>query len=84
MPIYEGAISDPSRGLLFTAENPGDHFTASSDAERARLMVTQRIKAALRKIDKVSPALGRHLGNAIRTGLFCRYEPGDHGSWNVS
>jgi non-specific serine/threonine protein kinase len=57
---------------------------ASSDAERARLMVTQRIKAALRNITEASPALGRHLGKSIRTGLFCSYEPQEPISWNVS
>jgi hypothetical protein len=40
-------------------------------------MVTQRIKAALRKIAEASPALGRHLANAIHTGLFCSYQPPD-------
>jgi non-specific serine/threonine protein kinase len=49
---------------------------ASSDAERARLMVTQRIKSALRAIAAASPAIGRHLSRSVRTGIFCCYEPG--------
>jgi non-specific serine/threonine protein kinase len=47
---------------------------ASSDAERARLMVTQRIKSALRAITAASPAIGQHLSRSIRTGIFCCYE----------
>ena len=47
-------------------------------------MVTQRIKAALRKIAESNEALGRHLGNSIRTGTFCSYEAADLVSWKIS
>ena len=57
---------------------------AASSAERERLKVTQRIKATLRKISQTDPALGDHLGKAIRTGLFCRYDPKEPVSWDVS
>jgi tetratricopeptide (TPR) repeat protein len=46
-----------------------------SHTERARLMVTQRVKAALKKIDSSDPVLGRHLAGHIRTGAFCSYVP---------
>jgi hypothetical protein len=53
------------------------------EAERARLVVTQRIKASLRKIAELNPPLGEHLGGAIHTGVFCRYEPQGHVSWRL-
>jgi len=48
---------------------------AASDAERARLAVTKRIKAALERIHQAHPALARHLSSAITTGYFCSYAP---------
>ncbi len=47
----------------------------SSDAERARLTVTQCIKAALKKIRASHPALGDHLATRVKTGYFCAYTP---------
>jgi len=48
---------------------------AASDAERARLAVTKRIKAALAKIRDAHPSLAQHLTAAITTGYFCSYAP---------
>ncbi len=48
---------------------------SSADAERARLAVTKRIKAVVRKIAANHPSLGYHLGTTIRTGRFCAYAP---------
>lgn len=48
---------------------------AASDAERARLAVTKRIRAALERIRQASPALAQHLTGAITTGYFCSYTP---------
>jgi hypothetical protein len=56
---------------------------ASSDAERARLMVTQRIRGAIRRIGAASPALGRHLELGIRTGSFCSYAPPSPTAWDA-
>ena len=53
----------------------GRDRTATSDAERARLAVTKRIKAALAKIRQANPALASHLTAAITTGYFCCYAP---------
>lgn len=47
----------------------------ASSAERARLMVTKAIKAALHKISESHSALGRHLSTSITTGTFCSYNP---------
>jgi pimeloyl-ACP methyl ester carboxylesterase len=49
---------------------------ASSHAERARLMVTKAIKAALTKIRAADASLGRHLATSIKTGHCCAYDPG--------
>jgi hypothetical protein len=39
------------------------------------LLVTQRIKATLKKIRDNHPVLGRHLATNIKTGYFCMYTP---------
>jgi non-specific serine/threonine protein kinase len=48
-----------------------------SHAERARLLVTQRIKASLKRITESHPALGDHLSQSLKTGQRCVYQPGD-------
>ena len=51
---------------------------ASSDAERMRIAVTRRIRAAIEQLGKLHPALGDHLERSVRTGLTCCYSPVDH------
>jgi hypothetical protein len=46
-------------------------------AERARKAVSARIRDAIRRITAALPELGRHLDRTVRTGITCRYEPGD-------
>jgi tetratricopeptide (TPR) repeat protein len=46
---------------------------AASHVERARVSVTRAIRAAVRKIGRNNPALGRHLTATIKTGTFCCY-----------
>lgn len=48
-----------------------------SAAERARMAVSKAIRGAIDKIEQRSPATGSHLRRAIKTGIFCSYEPGD-------
>ena len=43
--------------------------------ERARSMVTHRLRAATRRIAAVHPGLGRHLAASLTTGTYCRYQP---------
>lgn len=52
-----------------------------SAAERARAAVTLRIRGTIRKIAAIHPALGKHLLNSIRTGVFCCYSPEDSREW---
>ncbi len=46
-----------------------------SDAERARVGVTQAIRTALGRIREQSAQLGAHLDRTVRTGTFCSYVP---------
>lgn len=48
---------------------------AGSVAERARVNVTKAIKTATKQIGKLHPALGQHLRQTIRTGMYCAYTP---------
>jgi len=48
---------------------------AASQAERARVNVTNGIKAALAKIAVHSPPLAQYLTLTIKTGLLCSYTP---------
>lgn len=52
-------------------------------AERARAAVTWRIRNAIKKIETLHPALGRHLTNSIQTGAFCSYTPENDCGWRI-
>jgi non-specific serine/threonine protein kinase len=54
----------------------GRNRKAASHAERARLMVTKAIKAAIARLRASDPSLGRHLATSIKTGNCCAYDPG--------
>ena len=56
---------------------------AASAAERARINVTRRIKAAIAHLERVHPALAAHLAASIRTGTFCSYQPPEATSWRL-
>ena len=71
-----------------------DHLTAAvgrggrtrqgtGSAERARSTVTQRIRAAVRRIEEVHPALGRHLRASLVTGTWCCYRPERPTRWDT-
>ena len=46
-----------------------------ADAEEARVVVTKRIKAAVRKIQAHHATLGYHLSTTVKTGAHCTYLP---------
>jgi tetratricopeptide (TPR) repeat protein len=54
---------------------------AASHRERARVMVTKRIKASIESIRASNPDLGRHLASSIRTGYVCTYSPIEPTAW---
>jgi len=47
---------------------------AASHSERARLMVTKAIKAAIAKVRARDAAIGRYLATSIKTGNYCTYD----------
>lgn len=53
-------------------------------SERARAAVTLRIRSSIKKITALHPSLGKHLGNSVRTGVFCRYSPEEPREWIVN
>jgi tetratricopeptide (TPR) repeat protein len=63
----------------------GRHRKTATMAERARINVTRRIRAAIDKIGAQDPSLGRHLATTIKTGAFCSYDPDPRSSrgWRV-
>ena len=54
-------------------------------AERARVAVAKRIRAALERIGEESPELQRYLDATVRTGAFCVYrpDPGRRVAWKL-
>jgi hypothetical protein len=64
---------------------PLDKYDGQRDAakERARLMVTKRIKDVIAKIRLTHPELARHFATSIRTGYACTYVADDEhrASW---
>jgi tetratricopeptide (TPR) repeat protein len=46
-----------------------------SDAERARVAVTKRLREVIRRVEPLHEGLARHLRAAIRTGTRCSYRP---------
>jgi hypothetical protein len=47
----------------------------ASPAEKARQSATKAIRSAVGRIAAHSPALARHLGSTVRTGVYCIYDP---------
>jgi hypothetical protein len=63
------------RKAHLSRENGRSHHENDEDAfrERARLMVTKRIKDVIGRIRDANPELARHLATSIRTGYSCSY-----------
>jgi hypothetical protein len=74
-----------SRELARAVGLGGRDRRVSSEAERARLRVTNVIRSAIRKTAKQHPALGRYLSLSLRTGSFCSFEPDGRfpGGWEL-
>jgi tetratricopeptide (TPR) repeat protein len=79
------AERDALIGELAAAYGLGGRTRRRGDtSERARSAVTQRIRDAITRIERVQPQLGRHLHHSIRTGTYCVYEPETPVEWKVS
>lgn len=53
----------------------GRERRSGSAAERARVNVQRRIRDAIGRIESYHPELAEHLDRAVRTGMYCVYEP---------
>jgi class 3 adenylate cyclase len=53
----------------------------SSDEERARKAVYNRIQHVTRRMESLHPELAAHLKASIRTGVTCRYQPEHEVAW---
>ena len=61
---------------LSAAVGLGGRMRRSGDStERARKAVAGRIKQVIDRIAGEAPALGRHLRNSVKTGVYCSYRP---------
>lgn len=61
----------------------GRNRSALDPAERARKAVAWRIRDSIARIERLHPALGRHLRYSVRTGAFCVYDPPRPTHWTV-
>jgi hypothetical protein len=69
---------------LAAALGHGNRSRRGADStERARSAVTHRIRTTIRQIDKLHPALGRHLAHSVTTGTYCRYRSEQPTSWSI-
>jgi hypothetical protein len=62
----------------------GRHRRLGDANERARSTVTARIHAAIGRIERTHPDLGRHLRDSIVTGARCAYRPAETVRWTIS
>jgi tetratricopeptide (TPR) repeat protein len=78
-----GAEMEFIRGELSAAYGLGGRIRKLGGGhEQARKNVTNAIRYTLARIQKVHPALGRHLQSAIKTGLLCSYRPEHPTAWS--
>jgi tetratricopeptide (TPR) repeat protein len=67
-----------SRAALINGRRKSNRHDGDDLArERARLMVTKRIKDVIARIRRSNPELARHLATSIRTGYVCCYAKDD-------
>jgi predicted ATPase len=70
---------------LAAALGQGNRTRRTTDtAERARSAVAHRVRTTIGRINKLHPALGRHLAHSINTGTYCSYRPERPIAWEVS
>ena len=78
------AERDALIGQLAAAHGLGGRRRRAGDpAERARTTVTSRLRDAVAAVEAAHPDLGRHLRDAVRTGLYCCYDPESPTTWDV-
>jgi tetratricopeptide (TPR) repeat protein len=73
-------VAELAAGLGFG----GRDRTMTDETERARQAVRARIRCTLDRLERVHPALRRHLDRALVTGTFCSYQPERPAPWVTS
>jgi hypothetical protein len=73
-------VAELAAGLGFG----GRDRTMTDETERARQAVRARIRCTLDRLERVHPALRRHLDRALVTGTFCSYQPERPATWVTS
>jgi tetratricopeptide (TPR) repeat protein len=53
----------------------GRERRSGSAGERARVNVQRRLRDAVRRVSEQNPAAGQHLDWALKTGMYCIYDP---------
>jgi AAA ATPase domain len=71
----EQEMSFIARELAHAVGLGGRDRRPGSEAERARVSVTNAIRATLKRIGAEHPSLARYLAGTIKTGCFCRFAP---------
>jgi hypothetical protein len=61
----------------------GSRARTRGPAETARKAVTKVLRTQIDKLLETHPALGEHLRDSIRTGVFCSYAPRTPATWEV-
>ena len=69
--------------LLAATGHGGRPRRTGGSHERARSAVGWRIRAAIKSITEVHPALGHHLRDTVRTGAWCSYQPTSPVPWTL-
>jgi hypothetical protein len=73
-----------SRELSAAYSIGGRPNKAGDVSQRIRKAVTKCIAESIRRIRKHDPPLAQHLGNAVKTGIFCCYKPEKAEVWSIS
>jgi tetratricopeptide (TPR) repeat protein len=66
------------------AQRFGTRARTRGPAETARKAVTKVLRTQIDKLLEAHPALGEHLRDSVRTGIFCSYAPATPTTWEVS
>jgi len=77
---YEQLIENMSSALGIG----GRTRKVGSSIEKARAAVTLRIRACIKKIKENHEPLAMHLGNAVKTGIVCIYNPEQQVNWQIN
>lgn len=67
-----------------TGQTGKDRGFGASTVERARKAVSARLRDTIHRIEAALPELGAHLDRSIVTGNYCRYQPTEPLTWDLT